>query len=141
MPFELSQVRYPEIRAALSPLLDAETLTDETIGFDIYAGRACAWIMQRDPDWAYRSGAEMAHLVSAAILRCASLIAPAMPNLTSEKFGDGYQYGAAPVDWAARSAQLAAAADMEIAAVLTPATAMTPARPTMFTVAHGRRGR
>lgn len=141
MPFELSQARYPEIRAALSPLLDDETLTDGTISFDIYAGRACAWVMQRDPGWASRTASEMAHLVSAAILRCASLIAPAMPNLTSEKFGDGYQYGAAPVDWAARSAQLAAAADMEIASVLTPITAMTPARPTLFAVASGRRGR
>ena len=141
MPFELSQARYPEVRAALSPLLDNETLTDATISFDIYVGRACAWVVQRDPAWASRTDAEMAHLVNAAILRCASLIAPAMPNLTSEKFGDGYQYGAAPVDWEKRAGQLAAAADLEIASVLTPAVAMTPVRPTLFALARGRRGR
>ena len=138
---------YPQIRAALGVLVDANLVPDPIIAMDLFAGRAQTWIEETDPDWATRTGADRQHLVLAGVLRCAGLLAAAMPNITAETFGAEYSYSGKAPDWEARSAGLLADAETEIQTVLSDAdTALTASMPTLFTVARpytggGGRGR
>lgn len=139
---------YPQVRAALGILVDDSLLPDSIISMDLYSGRAQAWIEDSDPSWASRTGSDRQHLINAVILRCAGLIAIAMPGFTQERFGpDEYQYTADSPKWNDRAAQLMAEADGELQTVLTdPTVSLTATMPTFFTVARpytggGGRGR
>lgn len=129
---------FPAIRAALDVSLKALALPDAVIALPIYQGAAEAEVLARDPLAESRTGAALQHVVNAAICLAAAYIAPAMPALTAEQIGQ-YRYQR-EVDWPARAAELRARADAELAAVLTPSTALRPAPPSMFAVASGRRG-
>lgn len=130
---------YPSIRAALGLLVDSNLLPDSIIQMELYAGRAQSWIESEDPAWATRTGADRQHLVNAAVLRCAGLLANIMPALTSETMPGGeYNYSAQPTDWPARAAALMADADDEMQAVVAPGSTTPAAMPVMFTSAKPR---
>lgn len=134
----LTTADYPAIRAALDVSLTARDLPDSVIGLAIYVGAAEAEVLVRDPLAASRTGAEQQHLVNAAVFLTAALLAPALPDLTSEHFAE-YSYNR-NVDWLARAADLRRRFEAELAAVLAPDDAATYNRPTMFTAASGTRG-
>lgn len=129
---------YPAIRAALGVLVDSNLLPDSTIQLDLYAGRAQAWVEASDPAWATRTGADRQHLVNAAVLRCAGLLATAMPAFSGESStASEYSYSVKPVDWAARAAALMADAEEELQLVIagSDTEAATANMPTFFTSA------
>lgn len=129
---------YPQIRAALGAFVDTETLPDSMIALDIYAGRADDWVRASDPAWASRTGDALQRLVRAAILYCAALLAPAMPAISTERFGD-YQYSA-QVDWERRATDLMGEAAQALATVV-GTMRESYAASTFFTKASGGRGR
>lgn len=130
---------YPSIRAALGVLVDEHLLPDPTIQLDLYAGRAQSWLESKDPDWATRTGVDRQRLVNAVVLRCAGLLASAMPSLTAESFtGSEYSYSAQPVDWTARAAALMADAEEEVQAVIATGDTQTATMPVMFSSAKPR---
>lgn len=128
---------YPSIRAALGVLVDISLLPDHIIQLELYAGRAQTWIESKDAAWATRTGADRQHLVNAAVMRCAGLLASVMPSLTAEAFAGEYNYSAQPVDWQERGAQLLADAEDEVQAVIAQeGEEAAAAMPTLFTVAR-----
>ena len=132
---------YPSVRAALDTSLDSTTLPDATIAFPIFLDAADLEIKRRDPLWASRSGDAATHLKNAAIYLTAALIAPAVRQVIEETLSaNDYRYRLQPIDWAARAAELRALVEQELNAYLETSTT-TPDRPTMFTVAHGTRGK
>lgn len=134
----LSAADYPAIRAAIDVSLTARVLPDSVIGLPIYVDAAEAEVLARDPLAESRTGAALQHVTNAALLLVASFLAAAMPGYTAEDFSD-YSYQRKD-DWAARAAELRQRAEAELAAVLAASAPTTYNRPTMFTVASGRRG-
>ncbi len=130
--------QYPAVRAALDVTLDAEALPDAVIALDLYAGTADRWVLAQDPTAEARTGDALKHVTAAAVLYCASLLAPALPQLTGETHG-AHQYSRKAVDASALADQLVARAVDELTAVLQPDD-VRPVRPTMFALASGRRG-
>ena len=130
---------YPAIRAAIDLSLDSTALPDDVIALPIYLLAADLEVKARDPLWATRADDELALLTNAAIYLTAARIAPAIPRLQGETFGD-YRYQLQAVDWEARAAwlrnQAAEALDTYLAVGDT-----TIDRPTRFAVARGCRGR
>lgn len=130
---------YGAVRAAIDTSLDSTALPDATIALPIFLDAADLEIKRRDPSWASRTADEATHLKNAAIYLTAALLAPAVPSLSGETFGD-YRYQLQTKDWTARSADLRQLMEQELNAYL-ETTTPTPDRPTMFAVASGRRGR
>lgn len=130
---------YEAIRKALDTSLDNRLLPDAVIGLDLYAGAASRAVLARDPDAATRTGTAGQQIKLAAILWCASLIAPALPQISGEDHGDD-SYRRVLASPEKLAADLRARAEAELAAVLLP-DAPTPYRPPVFTLARGRRGR
>lgn len=129
---------FSQVRAALGVLIDDTLLSDSVIAMDLYAGRAQTWLEDRDSQWAARTGSERQHLINAVVLRCAGLLATAMPAMTAEKIGDEYSYSGEAPDWGGRAAALLADAESEVQAVIATDEdeALTAAMPTMFTSAR-----
>lgn len=139
MALPLTSAHYPAIRAAIDVTLTAELLPDAVIGLDVYVGAAVRTVQARDPLWETRTGDAAQQLTLAAILLTAAALAPAVPQVVSERWGD-QTYQRQPADMARLAAELRARADAALAAVLAPSDAASD-RPTMFTLASGRRGR
>jgi hypothetical protein len=135
----LTSAAYPSVRAAIDITLGASDLPDSVIALPINLNAADLELKARDPNWASRTGDALISLTNAAIYLTAARLAPAMPQLLSETFGD-YRYQLQAVDWAARAAALRALAEAALDMVLDPGDA-TSDRPTRFAVASGRRGR
>lgn len=135
----LTPTEYPSIRAALDLSLDSESLPDRVIELPIYLAAADLEVKTRDPDWATRTGDALIHLTNAAIYLTAARIAPAVPRLQGETFGD-YRYQLQSVDWEARAAALDSMADAALDTILDVGD-MVSDRPTRFALARGRRGR
>ncbi len=135
----LTSVHYPAIRAAIDVTLTAELVPDAVIALDVYVGAATRAVQARDPLWATRTGDDAIRLTTAAILLTAAALAPAVPQIVSERWGD-QTYQRQPADMHALAAALRARADAALATVLAPSDAASD-RPTMFTLASGRRGR
>lgn len=129
---------YPAVRAALDTSLDSTVLPDGVIGLPIYQGAAEAEVLWRDPSAASRSGAEQIRIKNAVVFLTAARLAPRLPQITGERFGE-HGYSRQAIDWTALAATLRADAAAELTAVLEPAN-LTPARPRAFTVAPGGRG-
>ena len=129
---------YPQVRAALGVLIDDTLLPDSVIAMDLYAGRAQTWLEERDSQWATRTGSARQHLVNAVVLRCAGLLATAMPAMTAEKIGDEYSYSGQAPDWQERAGALLSDAESEVQAVIATDDdeAATAYMPTFFTVAR-----
>jgi len=130
---------YDQIRAAIDVSLTSDDLGDDVIRQSIYLGAADAEIKRRDPAWATRTDAELALLRTAAIYLTAARIAPAVPQLKSERYPEGYGYDRA-IDYTKRAAELRALAEVELGAVLAPSDPAAM-RPTLFAVASAERGR
>jgi hypothetical protein len=137
-PLPLTSASYPGIRAALDVSLDATVLPDAVIALSIYQGAGERDVEQQDPDWATRTGPEATALQNAAIYYIAARLAPAIPALTAEQFGAGQRYTREAFDAAAVAADLRARGDAELALVLGETAVAVP---TLFTTAHGYRGR
>lgn len=134
----LTSADYDSVRAALDALLDCETLPDDVIALDLYAGAAERAVLARDPLAETRTGSALARVRAAAVLYAASYLAPVVPQLTSERFAD-YSYSRNGQDWAKLAASLRARADAELDTVLE--TRRSAGALGVFTVARGRRGR
>jgi len=133
----ISSDDFDSVRAALDTSLEADDLPDVLIALPIYAGRAELLLLERDPLAATRVGTEALHIRLAAIFFTASLIAPAIPAITSLK-ADEVQY-ARTIDWYVRAGDLRALADAEIDAVLNVGFEDDADRPIAFTTAGGGR--
>ncbi len=139
----LSASNYPDIRAAIDTSLDSTTLPDATIALAVYVGSAELWVKERDPSAESRTGDDLQHAKNAAMYMTAALLVPAVPQLTAERYLDeGYEYTRQKIDWDKLAAELRSRAEAELAAYLDASTdTQVRYRPTMFTLASGRRGR
>jgi hypothetical protein len=135
----LSSSDYGAIRAAIDIALDSTTLPDAIIALDLYVGAGQRDVLSLDPLAESRSGTDVQHAKTAAILFTAARIVGALPQIVREKELE-YEYQRAAVDAIKRAAELRALAEAEIDAYLDPSQADT-GRPTVFAVASGRRGR
>ena len=104
----ITPAEFPAIRAALDISLDAANLPDAVIALPQYAGQAELWVKTNEPDAAlYMPGSEeYIRTTIAAIYACAAYIAPALPNITSESYGDAMRYTRKEVDMAVLEANL-----------------------------------
>jgi hypothetical protein len=137
----LSSADYPAVRAAIDVSLGKSELPDDTIALGIYHAAAVQEVLARDPDAESRTGDELARVQRAAVYFCAARLCPAVVRLTSLSIQTrDISYSKPAQDPDERAAELRALAEAEIAAVLTPSED-DYARPTMFAVAKGYRGR
>lgn len=134
-----SSTNYPAVRAAIDVSLDSAMLPDSIIVLDMYAGAGVRDVLNLDPLAASRTGDELAHATTAAILFVAARLIGALPQIVKETFPD-HSYERNKVDSSARASELRNLAEAEIDAYLDPGDA-TSDRPTKFAVAGGRRGR
>jgi len=130
---------FTQVRAALDVSLSADDLPDTVIALPIYLGAADAEIKRRDPNWATRDEDALARLRRAVIYLTAASLAPAVPELTQERYPEGYSYARAN-SYVKRSAELRQLAEAELALVLAPSEPETLSMPTFFGSASGRRG-
>ena len=135
----LDDSSYPAIRAAIDLSLDSTALPDATIALPIFLDAADLEVKARDPLWATRMDDELTQLTNAAIYLTAARIAPALPRLLGETFGD-YRYQLQAVDMEARASALRSLADAALDSYL-DVDDLTTDRPGKFAVASGRRGR
>lgn len=130
---------YEAVRFAIDTSLTASDLPAAVIAQPIYLGAADAEVKRRDPLWASRTGDAAQQLVQAAILLTAAYLAPAIPQLSAERYPEGYSYERA-TDYAQRAQELRQRAETLIQGVLAPGD-LAASRPTLFAAACGRRGR
>ena len=137
----LSNTDYPAIRAALDVGLNAQQLPDAIIAQDIFLGAAEAELVRRVPDAAGKTGDDLNRVKRAAVWLTAALLAHSVVRITSMSIQTrDLSYSRQTFDPDEKAAELRSRAEAEIAMLLTPTDA-TPARPTMFTLATGGRGR
>lgn len=127
-----------QVRSLLSTELDSDSLPDDTILSDVFAGTANAYIVERVPTAESMVGADYDHIVRAAMYLTASYLAPSLPVILQESFGP-YRY-AQTINWEKRAEQLAGIADGELSRT-SSVTATSVLRPTGFTIVAGGRGR
>lgn len=130
---------FNQIRAALDVTLSAADLPDSVIALPLYLGAADAEIKRRDPAWATRDESALALLRRAVIYLTAASLAPAVPELTQERYPEGYSYARAS-SYVKRGAELRQLAEQQIAIVLAPSAPAELSMPTFFGAATGRRG-
>jgi hypothetical protein len=125
---------YPDIRGAIDVSLDADSLPDTVIGLDRYIGRAERWVAERTTDVGD-------HAKQAVISRCAALLVPHIPNITSEsRPGFSYQRQALDVEMAVGQLNADALEEIDLANGGDSKTSLD-LRPTIFSAANGCRGR
>lgn len=146
MPWEiLTTAEYPAVLAALdSKLTGGEgkgDIPDSILDQPIYAPVAIQDVLKRHPTAASETDPDrQAAVTRAAIYFCAARLAPAAVRITSLNIQTRDQsYTRQVYDPTKRAAELVQMAEDELAEILTPTE--TPARPRMFTVAPGYRGR
>jgi hypothetical protein len=135
----VTTAQYPAVRAAIDVTLTADALPDSVIGLTIFAGKAERDAIARATNGAAivasTAGDDFDRLRDVAILLCAALVVPALPQITQESVGQrDYEYRAVAVDPLKRAAQLRAEA-----AVILAALNGTRLIPTQFTLATGGR--
>lgn len=130
---------YPAIRAMIEIGLDSIALPDGIIALDAYSGAGMREVLALDPLAETRSGSDLLHAQTAAILFTAARLVGALPQIVKETFPD-HSYERSRVDVSARAAELRGLASGELDAYLDVGD-ITSDRPTFFTVASGRRGR
>lgn len=142
MPWEmLATTDYPAVREVLDVSLTETNLPDATIERSVYKTAAIADVVERYPTAVAETDVnKQARLTRAAIYFCAARLAPAVVRLTSLSVTTrDMSYSRQTFDPTERAAELRALADAELAEITEP-DEPTPNRPTMFTVASGRRG-
>ncbi|MGN6814406.1 MAG: hypothetical protein ACTHMP_26365 [Thermomicrobiales bacterium] len=130
---------YPAVRAALDLDLTADELPDSVIAMPIYAGAADSAVLARDPDALTQTGDALQHVKNAAVLFCAALLAPVVPQIVRERTPE-YDYWLTKTEWTDRAPLLRGRAEEELAAYLLPAETAAY-RPTLFARASATRGR
>ncbi len=136
----LTTADYPAIRAALDVELNAQRLPDATIAQDIFAGAAEAELLRRVPDAADLLGDDLARVKRALVWLTAAYLAHSVVRITSMSIQTrDMSYSRQTFDPDEKAAELRSRAETEIGQLVTT-TATTTARPTMFTLAAGRRG-
>jgi hypothetical protein len=135
----VTTAQYPAVRAAIDVTLTTDEVPDGVIGLTIFAGKAERDAIARATNGvaivASTSGDDFDRLRDVAILLCAALLVPALPQLTSESVGQAdYSYRVQGVDPLKRAAQLRA----EATALLATLNG-TYGIPTQFTLATGGR--
>lgn len=138
----LDEEDYPAIRAVLDVSLSRTDLPDDTIEQDVFLGRAEAELLARVPDAASRTGAELLSVKRALVYLTAAALAHSVVRITalSVQGRDTMKMAKAIFDPDEKAAELRSRAEHELGQLLTP-DEVTPARPTMFAVMHGTRGR
>ena len=137
----LTALDYPAIRAALDVGLNAQQLPDATIAQGIFLGAAEDELLRKVPGAAAYAGDDLARVKRALVWLTAAYLAHSVVRLTSISIQTrDLSYSRQTFDPDAKAAELRARAGVEIAALVTP-SATVPARPTMFTLAGGGRGR
>ena len=137
----LSSSDYPAIRAALDVGLNAQQLPDATIAQDIFLGAAEADLLRRVPTAASMAGEDLARVKRALVWLTAAFLAHSVIRITSMSIQTrDLSYSRQTFDPDEKAAELRARAEAEFSMLLTP-TEVAPARPTMFTLANGYRGR
>jgi hypothetical protein len=137
----LTALDYPAIRAALDVGLNAQQLPDATIAQGIFLGAAEDELLRKVPGAATMTGDDLARVKRALVWLTAAYLAHSVVRLTSISIQTrDLSYSRQTFDPDAKAAELRARAGVEIAALVTP-SAVAPARPTMFTLAGGGRGR
>jgi hypothetical protein len=137
----LATTDYPAVREVLDVSLTETNLPDATIERSVYKTAAIADVVERYPTAVAETDVnKQARLTRAAIYFCAARLAPAVVRLTSLSVTTrDMSYSRQTFDPTERAAELRALADAELAEITEP-DEPTPNRPTMFTVASGRRG-
>ncbi len=131
---------YDDVRAALDSSLSPTDLPDVVIGRAPYLPAAVREVAARDPLYGGRTDPNQeAALQLAVMLFAASYLAPHLPVVVSEADDTGYKVQRQPVDLLALAASLRGRAEAALAVVLDVAD-VTPYRPTLFSLASGRRG-
>lgn len=132
---------YPAIRAVIDVKLTGSDLPDETIGQDVFIGRAEAELLARVPDAASKTDNDLKHVTRALIYLTAALIVPSVVRITSMSASTlSTSYSRATFDPDDRVAELRGRAESEINALETPEDT-TPGMPVMFTSVSGVRGK
>lgn len=133
---------YPAVRAALDVSLSESELPDGVISQRIYAGAARDEVLQRVPTAESETDVDtIERLKRAVIYLTAARLAPAVVRITSISITSGDRsYSRQTFDPTARAAELRAMAEQELSEVEEPDDA-TPARPPMFALVSGQRGR
>ena len=135
----LTSANYPAIRAMIDITLDTISVPDAIIALDAYVGAGMRDVLALDPLAESRTGDDLQHAQTAAVLFTAARLVPALPMIVKETFPD-HSYERNKVDSAARAAELRNLAAAEIDAYLDVGDVISD-RPTRFAVASGRRGR
>lgn len=135
----LTSADYPSIRAAIDITIGTAELPDAIVALDMYVGAGQRDVLALDPLAESRTGTDLLHAQTAAILFTAARLVGALPQIVKETRAD-HSYERNRVDTQARAAELRALASAELDAYLDAGDA-TSDRPTFFTTAHGRRGR
>lgn len=137
----LTALDYPAIRAALDVGLNATQLPDATIAQSIFLGAAEDELLRKVPGAATMTGDDLARVKRALVWLTAAYLAHSVVRLTSVNIQTrDLSYSRQTFDPDAKAAELRTRAGVEVAALVTP-SATVPARPTMFTLAGGGRGR
>lgn len=134
---------YDTIRKVIDTTINDKMLPGDVIGLSIYEAAAIQDVLQRDPDAATRTDEALNRVRRAAVYFCAARLAPSLTGIMLSSLSvqaRDLSYSRPPFDGRKRALELLALAEAEIAEVLTPDEA-APARPTMFTVASGTRGK
>ena len=136
----LTTADYPAIRAALDVDLNATTLPDATIGQSIFVGAAEAELLRRVPDAADLTGDDLARVKRALVWLTAAYLAHSVVRVTSLTVQTrDLSYSRPTFNPDEKATELRSRAEVEIGMLVAP-TQVAPGRPTMFTLAAGRRG-
>lgn len=126
---------YAQIRGALGSNITADDLPDSLIEMPLYIGAGINEVLLRDPLAETRTGAQLIRVQNAAVLFTAYFLTLIDSRVKSEKEGDiTLIYDTPSIEKLAEMLRLRAMAELD--AVL----GQVNLRPTMFTLASGRRG-
>lgn len=142
-PYVFSPTLYPDVRANIGLDADALSIPDTTLDLPTFKGEAERFIMRNLTEDQYTDADWSAEADAAAVLYLASLVAPTMRVVISERLAGG-NMTFANVDLNALSVRLLGQAENRIADIQTGKPSGTPApipNPNVFTVASTCRGR
>lgn len=138
MAIEITAEDCEQVRKAIDIRLDDVTLPNETILLPIYAETALMWMNDHFTTDKPIPADQESKAKTAAIFYLASLLCPAIKQVSGEKIAGGErQYK--PFDSAAKASELEARATGIIGKVIEVAFPVTSRIPTMFTLAKARR--
>lgn len=139
-PLPLTNLDYPEVRAAIQMGLGSSKVTDDVIAMSIFQGDAEDEVKRRIPTWETKLGDD--RIRRAAIFLTAARIAPRMTEIIqADAINEAASWRKNATDWGAVAADLQKRADDLIGQVIAEDVTTTPRPFTFFTVASGTRGK